>query len=245
MNGIISRALEKKREQRYQSMGEALAALKTLRQDTSGSIPVARMVRKPRVAVPALAVLAVLGLLVGWYVRRSGQIRWAHDTAIPEIVRLADKGEDVAAFALAKKVEAIIPGDHALQKLWPEVSLEMSVHSEPQGAEVYMKRYRAADAPWEHIGRSPIAHVRVPFGLLRWKAEKEGFQAAEALSSSLHKGGELQAGGTTLNLSLTGSGTVPNAMVRFLEERSTFSSRESRSRYRSSIFLIIGWTASR
>jgi hypothetical protein len=117
-------------------MGEALAALKALRQDTSGSIPIARRLRKPRVAIRALAVLTVLGFLVGWYVRRSGQIRWAHDTVIPEIARLAEKGEDDAAFALAKKAEAILPDDQALQKLWPEISLDISVHSEPQGAEV-------------------------------------------------------------------------------------------------------------
>src|SRR5262252_8163003 len=229
-DGIISKSLEKNRERRYQhaseligdlqqlkwkSESEALAALKTLRQDTTGSIPLARMVRKPRVAIPALALLAALGLLVGWYVRRSGQIRWAHDTAIPEITRLTEKGEDGAAFALAKKVEAMVPGDQVLQKLWPEVSLEISVQSEPQGAEVYMKRYRAADSTWEHMGRSPIAHLRVPFGLLRWRAEKEGFQTAEMLAYSLHKISQLYPfGGATLNLSLTMSGTIPNGMVR-------------------------------
>ncbi len=216
LNRIISCAIEKKRERRYQSMSDVLAALKALRQDTSGPISIARRVRKPRVALPALAVLAFLGLLVGWYVRRNGQIRWAHDTAIPEIARLAGKGEDGAAFALAKKLEAMVPGDQALQKLWPEVSLEISVHSEPPGAEVYMKPYRAADATWEYMGRSPISHLRVPFGLLRWRAEKQGFQTAERLSSSLHNGREVQdfLGGTTVSLSLTVSGTVPDGMVR-------------------------------
>jgi eukaryotic-like serine/threonine-protein kinase len=216
LNGIIWRAIEKKREQRYQNMSDVLAALKALGQDTSGPISIARRVRKPRVALPALAVLVVLGLLVGWYVRRSGQIRWAHDTAIPEIARLAEKGDDGAAFALARKIEAMVPGDQALQKLWPEVSLAISVHSEPPGAEVYMKPYRAADAMWEYMGRSPISHLRVPFGLLRWRAEKYGFQTAEVLSTSLHNGREVQdfLGGTTVNLSLTESGRVPDGMVR-------------------------------
>ena len=213
LNRIIFRALEKNRDKRYQSMSEALAALKGLSQGTSGTIPLARMVRKPRIAIPALALLAFLGLSVGWYVRRTGQIRWAHDTAIPEIRRLSERGEDGAAFALAKKVEAMLRGDQMLQKLWPEVSLEISVQSEPQEAEVYMKPYRATDAAWEHMGRSPIAHLRVPFGSLRWRAEKQGFQTAEVLSFSLHNGRAVQEG-TTLNLSLTASGTGPNGMVR-------------------------------
>jgi formylglycine-generating enzyme required for sulfatase activity len=113
-------------------------------------------------------------------------------------------------------MEAMVPGDKALQKLWPKVSLAISVHSEPAGAEVYMKPYRAADAMWEYMGRSPISHLRVPLGLLRWRAEKQGFQTAEVLSTSLHNGTAVQDffGGTIVNLSLTVSGTVPDGMVR-------------------------------
>jgi hypothetical protein len=35
-----------------------------------------------------------------------------------------------------------------------------------------MKPYGASESAWEHIGRSPIEHLKVPFGLLRWKAEE-------------------------------------------------------------------------
>jgi eukaryotic-like serine/threonine-protein kinase len=102
------------------------------------------MVRKPKVAIPALAVVAVLGLLIGWYVRGGERSRWAHETAIPEIERLAAKGDDAAAFALANKVDAMVPNNLALQKLWPEISLEISVHSNPEGAEIYMREYHTA-----------------------------------------------------------------------------------------------------
>jgi eukaryotic-like serine/threonine-protein kinase len=219
LRGIISRALEKNRDRRYQSMSEPLAAMKALRQQASGRIPIARVVRKPKVAIPALLVVAAMALLAGWYVRRSAQIRWAHETAIPEIDRLAEKGEDNAAFALAKRVEAVVPGDPALQKLWPEVSLGIAVHSDPDGADVYVKKYRAVDSPWEYAGRTPIEHFRVPFGPLRWKAQKQGFETAEVLSFSLGKGkfrwfmGWLMEG-TTLNLRLAAHGTIPEGMVQ-------------------------------
>jgi len=216
LRGIISRALEKKRDRRYQSMSEPLAALKVLRQETSGPVPITRVVREPKVAIPALVVVAAMALLAGWYVRRSAQIRWAHETAVPEIARLAEKGEDDAAFALAKKVEAVVPGDAALQKLWPEVSLEIAVHSEPDGADVYAKKYRAVDSPWEYAGRTPIEHFKVPFGLLRWKAQKQGFETAEVLSFSLEKGKSLRwlMEGTTLNLRLAAPRTIPEGMVQ-------------------------------
>jgi serine/threonine protein kinase/formylglycine-generating enzyme required for sulfatase activity/dienelactone hydrolase len=216
LNGIISRALEKKREKRYQSMTEPLAALKMLRQDTTAPVPISHVVKKPKVAIPALAVIAVVILLIAWYARRSARVRWAHETAIPEIARLSGKGEDTAALALAKQVEGMVPGDPALQKLWPEISLEISVHSEPEGAEIFMKPYRAVDGMWEHMGRSPIEHVKVPFGLLRWKAAKQGLQSTEVLSYSVQKGREIQSffGGTTLKLSLSVPGTAPDGMVR-------------------------------
>jgi serine/threonine protein kinase/formylglycine-generating enzyme required for sulfatase activity/dienelactone hydrolase len=216
LNGIISRALEKKREKRYQSMSEPLAALKMLRQDTTGPLPISRVVKKPKVAIPALTVIAVVTLLMVWYARRSARVHWAHQTAIPEIERLAQKGADDAAFSLARKVDTVVPGDAMLKKLWPEVSLEIAVHSDPDGADVYVKEYRAVDSPWEYAGRTPIAHFRVPFGLLRWKAQKQGFEIAEELSFSPDKGKFLWLGGdgTILNLKLAALGTIPERMVR-------------------------------
>jgi predicted Ser/Thr protein kinase/dienelactone hydrolase len=216
LSGIIFRALVKNRQNRYQNISEPLAALKTLRQEASGPVPIGRMMRKRKVVIPALAVVAVLGLVIAWYVRRNGRLRWAHETAIPQIARLSAKGEDIAAFTLAKKVDAVVPNDPELQEMWHEISSEISVHSEPEGAEVYMKPYRAVEHEWERIGQSPIEHLKVPLGLLRWKAEKQGFQIAEGLSYSLKQGGGLQSffGDTTLKLPLAVPGTVPNGMVR-------------------------------
>ena len=82
---------------------------------------------KPRFARPwvALALLVALSLaLVIWGTRRNGRIRWARDTAIPEIIRLAGKGEDHAAFALAYQAEQVIPNDPTLLKIWPDISLK-------------------------------------------------------------------------------------------------------------------------
>jgi serine/threonine protein kinase len=132
LNRIICRAVAKNRDRRYQTVSELIIDLKGLRQESTGPVPIARIVRKPKVAVPALLVVVVLGLLVGWSIRRNGRLRWAHETAIPEIARLAEKGEDATAFAMAKKLDAMVPHDPVLQRLWPEISLEISVHRFPR-----------------------------------------------------------------------------------------------------------------
>jgi len=47
-------------------MSEPLVALKRLRQDTTGPIPISCVVKKPKVAILALAVIAVVILLIDW-----------------------------------------------------------------------------------------------------------------------------------------------------------------------------------
>jgi serine/threonine protein kinase/formylglycine-generating enzyme required for sulfatase activity/pimeloyl-ACP methyl ester carboxylesterase len=214
LDRIINRALQKDRDKRYQSARELVNALKHS-QAPRGPMPIARILWKPSVAVTAVIVLLVVALLTGWYVRRNGRIRWARETAIPEIQRLAGKGEDTAAFALAVQAEKIDPGDPALQKLWPDVSLEISVHSEPEAADVYMKPYRTGEQAWEHLGQSPIQHLKIPFGLLRWKASKQGYETVETTTFTRERLGELVGNqhGTTLNLSLIGNGKSPEGMV--------------------------------
>jgi formylglycine-generating enzyme required for sulfatase activity/predicted Ser/Thr protein kinase/dienelactone hydrolase len=238
---IINRALEKDRNLRYQHASDLRAELQRLKRDTDSgpsasvhspellapetpaepvasmpAVPVARSIRKPVVAIAAVVAVLALALLLNWSFRRSARVRWARETVIPEIIRLSGKGEDDAAFALARQVALVIPNDPALLKLWPDISLEIAVHTSPEGADIYMKQYRADDRAWEHVGRSPVERLKIPFGLLRWKASKQGFETIEVMSWVRERWKELilPNGGTTLNLSLAANGSIPEGMVR-------------------------------
>ena len=226
LDRIIGQATSKDRDKRYQSARQLVEDLTRLKRELapSGGIPISRLIRKPRIAASALLVLLGLGLLLIWGLRLNGRIRWARETAIPEIMRLAGKGEDDAAFALAHQAEQVIPNDPTLLKIWPDISLEISVHTSPEGADVYMKQYRADDGGWQYIGSSPIEHLKIPFGNLRWKVTKLGYDTLEATSYTREKvtgrGGSGRSlifpeyGTTTLNLSLDANGTIPDGMVR-------------------------------
>src|SRR6267143_1622905 len=238
---LINRALEKDRNLRYQHASEIRTDLQRLKRDTDSgrsaslhspelpvpgtppepvaskpAVPVARSMRKPVVAIAAVVAAVGLALLLNWSLRRSARSRWARETAIPEIIRLSGKGEDDAAFALARQVALVIPNDSALSNLWPDMSLEIAVHTSPEGADIYMKQYRADDRAWEYVGRSPVDRLKIPFGLLRWKASKQGFETIEALSYARVRRKELflPSKGTTLNLSLAANGSIPEGMVR-------------------------------
>jgi formylglycine-generating enzyme required for sulfatase activity/predicted Ser/Thr protein kinase/cephalosporin-C deacetylase-like acetyl esterase len=241
LEDVINRALEKDRNLRYQNASDMRAELQRLKRDTDSerSLPqliaqpaapatavetvafgrglaVARWIRKPMISLSAVVAALAFALLISWGVRRSARVRWARETAIPEIIRLSGKGEDQAAFTSARRAESVIPNDPALLKLWPEISLEISVHTNPEDADIYMKPYRGDEYPWEYLGRSPIERLKIPFALLRWKASKRGFDTVEAVSYTRERFKELSLPerGTTLNLSLAANGSIPEGMVR-------------------------------
>jgi serine/threonine protein kinase len=87
---IIGRTLAKNRDKRYQSARELGEDLKLLKQELvpSSGVPFARVIRKPKVAVPTLLVVLGLTALLVWAFRRNARIRWARETAIPEILQL-------------------------------------------------------------------------------------------------------------------------------------------------------------
>jgi len=223
---IIGRATAKNADKRYGAAREIVEELKRLRQELAPSrgVSITRLMRRQIVAVPTLLVFLGLTLLLGWAIRRNARVRWARETAIPELIRLVGKGEENAAFALARQAEQIIPNDLALLKLWPDISLEISVHTNPEGADVYMKEYRADDQAWRYYGSSPIEHLKIPFGMLRWKVQKVGYDTLEATSYTREKvtgpsgsGRSLilpEYGTTTLDLSLASKGSIPEGMVR-------------------------------
>jgi len=51
----------------------------------------------------------------------------------------------------------------------------------PPGADVSYRDYAAQDAPWTHLGKSPLKRVTLPQGVYRWKIEKAGFVTHECV----------------------------------------------------------------
>ena len=192
---IVQRALEKKRESRYSSAEEVLKDLReyqeSLRIAEAGPLNLRWLVRRarnPRVAIPALILLLAVGLLTHWFLSRQAKIRWAKQEALPQIERLVEEGDfwrdTTAAYALAEKAEAYIPHDPTLAELFSKISFNISVKTQPPGAKVYMKEYKAPDSEWRYVGVSPVEKIRVPITIFRWKLEKEGYETVLAASTS-------------------------------------------------------------
>ena len=101
--------------------------------------------RQPRVAIPSAIVILVLTLASLWFFNRQTKIRWAREELLPQIEQLMKEGSSLGmtnfppAYKLAQEAEKYIPKDPKLVELFSQCSLNMSIQTTPQGANIYMK----------------------------------------------------------------------------------------------------------
>jgi len=208
---IIDRSLKKKPEARHGSAFELLNDLKNCRDRLTGGgmeafnlRSILGLVRKPIVAVPAVVTIAAAIVAFVWLFNRQARIRWARDVAVPEIRKLVDAQQFAGAFRLAQKAEKIIPKEPQLMELLPQVERDFSFQTVPPGADVYL--YDEIDGIWKHVGRSPIAKVKVWPGYHLFKIEKDGYEPIE--------GAELTSYALEIERTLEEKGGLPPGMTK-------------------------------
>jgi dienelactone hydrolase len=168
------------------------------------------VLRRPVVAVSVVAAaLAVIGLASVEGTKLANR-RWAKYTALPEIARLADRQDFVAAVDLAKQAQPLIEGDTQLAALWPRIARTVTIEGEPAGTNISYAGY-GPDTTWRPLGPAPVKDVRLPIGLLRFKAEKPGFDSAEDVTPLVP------------SFRLTAAGKSPEGMVWAAPVRGNFS----------------------
>jgi serine/threonine protein kinase/dienelactone hydrolase len=220
---VINCTLEKKPENRYQSMKDLLDDLKQLQAERLPKEavppvfdPLVRVVRRPAIIIPTVVMLIIVFFALVLVSNRNKKIHWAKYEAIPEIMRLADDGRISDSYNLAVKAGKVIPDDPKLIELWPRISRPITIHTDPQDAMISWRDYTAADNPWIYLGKTPLDSIRLPTGLKRFKIEKEGFQTVR-LAPNIIEEPDLIKNREPLCLSiikLDKQGTIPDGMVR-------------------------------
>jgi len=225
---IVSRALKKNPDARYSSAAEVLKDLRkyrdSLRAEERGAFSLKhflRLIRKPKVAIPAAVILLAIALSAVWYFNRQAKIRWAKETLLPEIEELimAEKpGREnlIDAYKLVQKAEKHISGNPKLSELASKCAVNISIETSPPGARISSKKYSAPENEWEYLGVSPLKNLRLPMGIFRLKMEKEGYETVLATSPTYKRVESRKYFNIPDNFKrvLDKKGSLPSGMVR-------------------------------
>jgi eukaryotic-like serine/threonine-protein kinase len=174
---IVSHALEKNPDRRYQSATEVIRdASELLSQLSTTSLDQEKPAKqKKRLLSVAVAVAFLAAITAGlWLYYRSSRKHWAREEAIPQAESLLAQNKPLAAFLLLGKAAEYLPSDPQLKQIADESSTLASITSSPSGAKVQIQDYLAPDSPWQSLGTTPLANLRMAKGYFRWKVSKPG-----------------------------------------------------------------------
>jgi dienelactone hydrolase len=199
---LLRQCLQKDAHDRLGSIAEARRTLEQVQREEHRRRWLALRLRY---ALPAAAVLLLLGLLGVRLYQQNSRVRWVREQVLPEFTRLSDSGDRKAAFRLMRHAEAAVPGDPALQQARGERSFPMPFQTNPPGAEVWVAEYGAEDGEWLPLGRTPFTSRDLPFGYYSVRIVKPGFEPIL---------GAGQVPGPPIQFDLDPVGNLPPDMVR-------------------------------
>jgi eukaryotic-like serine/threonine-protein kinase len=206
---LVEACLEKEPAARPTSADVVAAELRELESSLEGAgAPAGPSWR--RVAAAAASAIVVLSLAGAWIWHRGAEERWARHEALPEIQHRLDQDRLFDAFVLAYQVQDALTGDPHLMRLWNDIGYPTDVRSEPDGAEIWIQDYLAPESDWHRLGMTPLEDLRLPVYPMRFRVEKEGYEALEVTPL----GSPPEEGRLQVRFPLDPVGSAPPGMVR-------------------------------
>ncbi|MBY6204844.1 SUMF1/EgtB/PvdO family nonheme iron enzyme [Halomonas denitrificans] len=125
------------------------------------------------IAVVVIAAVVPLALVLAWWWQGADR-RWVENEVLPAVE--AEIETDVtAAWRRVRAARERVPDDPRLEQLWLDLSLPVSLTSEPEGALVEVAGYGSGPADWVALGTTPLEEVRLPLASLRFRVSKAGY----------------------------------------------------------------------
>lgn len=133
---------------------------------------------KPQALILGTSVLALVTVIASWWYSEA-QRRSLHSSLLPEIRALLD--QDISlAWASVRQARQRWSDDPQIEQLWLDLTLPVTLQSDPPGAEVRVRGYRTGPDAWILLGTTPLEDVRLPLAMLRFRLDKPGYTPIES-----------------------------------------------------------------
>jgi dienelactone hydrolase len=160
---------------------------------------------RAKVLLPVILIGLTVCTATICLLNHRAKVKWAAEKALPSIEKFFDVSNYIEAFNLAVKAERYIPENPELIDWVSKVITGLTIHTDPQGADVYIKEYSDTAGMWKRIGQTPLDSVKVPVATFyRFRIEKPGYETVFAVT---------RTGIDTLSRKLFKLGTIPTGMV--------------------------------
>ena len=167
--------------------------------------------RRGRLLVAWVLALAAL-IAIGFVLSRAGRVAWARSRGIPALEASVAASDWETAYRLARRLEAIVPGDSVVASLRRVFADTMRIEGTPAGARVFRKAYAAGPEGWTFIGTAPIAHIllpRVP-AVSQFRFEAGGYATGFDIGAAA---ANTTPGASVLRFALVPAADLPAGMV--------------------------------
>lgn len=127
--------------------------------------------------IGALTILAVVAGVLAYLALSGSAGRKAADE-IDRVAELAAAGKTFDAYDLAVKIRPELPESPELKKIEPLFADTLTVHSDPPGAKVFLRRFQKAGdrySDWFEIGQTPIESMEIARGQYLVRVELDGY----------------------------------------------------------------------
>ena len=120
-------------------------------------------------------LLVVVGLAAGGWWFAGKDVRWARSAGLEELETLIAEDRTAEAFALARRIDVLLPDDPNLAEVWDLFAWKTTIATQPNGASVHWRSYENPDAEWQFLGTTPLHDVRIPVGVSVLRMELAGY----------------------------------------------------------------------
>jgi serine/threonine protein kinase/formylglycine-generating enzyme required for sulfatase activity len=198
---ILDRALCKNREERYRAAEEMRGDLIRLKQklapDADAFLPNREPVNSDsafnagsvkKAHRPHIGLLIGVGALVtllaaaGWWIQKNARLKWAR-AEVARIEEFSKAERFFEAYDLAMEVQKVLPNEPTLTRLMSAIADDLSVVSDPPGAQARIKRFPPGssreEGEWQSIGATPIRHLQIARGGYLLSIEMQGYATIE------------------------------------------------------------------